>query len=69
MTSSAETSRPMTFALPPTVIVSISCDWDSGLQHHWQRRAQPLRKTIVRIPGPSWMEYFWMSKMRPVRRR
>ena len=25
----------------------------------------PFRKTIVRIPGPSWIEYRWISKIRP----
>ena len=39
----------------------------SGLWHHQQRSGQPLRKTVVRIPGPSWSEYRWMSKTRPVR--
>ena len=37
----------------------------SGLWHQRQLRGQPLRKTVVRIPGPSWMENFWMSKTRP----
>jgi hypothetical protein len=37
----------------------------SGLPHHTHRKGQPLKKTVVRIPGPSWMENRWMSKMRP----
>jgi hypothetical protein len=31
-------------------------DWLSGLWHHQQERGQPLRKTVVLNPGPSWME-------------
>ena len=27
--------------------------WLSGLWHHQQRSGQPLRKTVVRMPGPS----------------
>ena len=27
---------------------------------------QPFRNTVVRIPGPSWIEYFWMLKISPV---
>jgi hypothetical protein len=38
---------------------------DSGLWHQKQLRGQPLRKAVVRIPGPSWVEYRWMSKIRP----
>ncbi len=30
-----------------------SGDWLSGLWHHQQRSGQPLRKTVVRMPGPS----------------
>jgi len=37
----------------------------SGLEHHGQRSGQPLRNTSVRIPGPSWIENFWMSNTRP----
>ena len=40
--------------------------WPSGLQHHLQLRGQPLRKTSVLIPGPSWIEYRWISKTVPV---
>jgi len=35
----------------------------SGLPHHAQRSGHPLKKTDVRIPGPSWMVYFCMLKM------
>ena len=45
------------------VWIPYSCD--SGLQHHLHLNTQPFRKTIVRIPGPSWIEYRWTSKMRP----
>jgi hypothetical protein len=37
----------------------------SGLWHHWHRSGQPLRKTVVRIPRPSWMAYLLMSKTYP----
>lgn len=33
-----------------------SGDIDSGLWHHLQRRGQPFRNTVVRIPGPSFTE-------------
>jgi hypothetical protein len=36
------------------------------LWHHQQLSGQPLRKTVVRMPGPSWMENFLMSKMTPL---
>ena len=39
---------------------------DSGLWHQRQRNGQPLKKTVVRMPGPSWMEKRWMSKIVPV---
>ena len=32
--------------------------WDSGLAHQLQRRLQPLKKTVVRMPGPSCRENF-----------
>ena len=38
----------------------------SGFWHHRQRRGQPFRKTVVRIPGPSWTENRWRSKTRAV---
>src|SRR5512137_556995 len=38
----------------------------SGLQHHLQRREQPLRKTFVRIPGPSLVQKCWMLSTVPV---
>ena len=28
--------------------------WLSGLWHHQHESGQPLKKTAVRIPGPSW---------------
>ena len=39
-------------------IVWILYSCDSGLQHQRQRRTQPFRNTMVRIPGPSCTEYF-----------
>ncbi len=44
---------------------STAKDWDSGLLHQRQARGQPLRKMMVRMPGPSWIEYFWMLKTSP----
>lgn len=41
-------------------------DWLSGLWHHQQASGHPLRCTVVRVPGPSCIEYFFMSKMIPV---
>jgi len=38
----------------------------SGLWHHWQLSGQPLKKTVVRIPGPSWMAYLLRSNIIPV---
>jgi len=38
----------------------------SGLWHQRHESGQPFRKTVVRIPGPSWMEKRWMSKQTPV---
>ena len=40
--------------------------WDSGLEHHTQASGQPLKKTVVRMPGPSSMLYRWMLKTVPV---
>src|SRR5512137_1854986 len=37
----------------------------SGLLHHLQRSVQPLRKTVVRIPGPSWVEKCWIFRTTP----
>jgi hypothetical protein len=37
-------------------------EWDSGFWHHLQRRLQPLKKTTVRIPGPSSVAYRSISK-------
>ena len=34
-------------------------------QHHLHLKIQPLRNTIVRIPGPSWVENFCISKILP----
>lgn len=35
----------------------------SGLWHHQQASGQPLKKTVVRMPGPSWTENRWMLNM------
>lgn len=46
--------------------ISGSARNDSGLQHQKQRRGHPLRKTVVRIPGPSCKENFCMLKTSPL---
>jgi hypothetical protein len=33
-----------------------SAHMPSGLEHHLQRIGHPLKKTKVRMPGPSWSE-------------
>ncbi len=38
-------------------MISGSGDRDSGLWHQRHRSGHPLRKTVVRIPGPSCSEY------------
>ena len=38
----------------------------SGLWHQGQRRGQPLKKTVVRMPGPSSVLNCWRLKIRPV---
>jgi len=37
----------------------------SGLWHQLQERGQPLRKAVVRTPGPSCTEHRWMLKTLP----
>jgi hypothetical protein len=37
----------------------------SGLWHQRHRAGQPLRKTVVRIPGPSCRQKRWRLKMVP----
>src|SRR5512144_2880716 len=37
----------------------------SGLLHHLQRSVQTLRKTVVRIAGPSCVEKCWMFRTMP----
>jgi hypothetical protein len=46
--------------------ISTSAARLSGLWHHPQRSGQPFRNTVVRIPGPSWIEYFWILNTNPV---
>jgi len=43
-----------------------SAHCDSGLLHQRHRSGQDLRKTMVRIPGPSCTLKRWMSKTMPV---
>src|SRR5512136_954797 len=37
----------------------------SGLLHHLHRSEQPLRNTVVRIPGPSCVEKCWILRTIP----
>ncbi len=46
----------------PSIATSGAPSRLSGLWHQSQRRGQPLMKTVVRIPGPSWIEHRWMLK-------
>jgi len=48
-----------------TTLTTGRAAWLSGLWHHQQRNGQPFRKTVVRIPGPSWIEYRWMLSTIP----
>ena len=41
-----------------------SCD--SGFAHHPQLSGQPLKNTVVRMPGPSLMLNFWILNILPV---
>jgi hypothetical protein len=46
-----------------------ACEWafnPSGLWHHQQFNGQPLKKTVDRMPGPSWIAYLFMSNIIPV---
>jgi hypothetical protein len=43
----------------------MSKDSPSGLWHQRQRSGQPLKKTVVRMPGPSLTLISLMSKMIP----
>ena len=45
--------------------ISDSGKMDSGLWHQTHERGQPLRKTVVRMPGPSWIANFLTSKTKP----
>ena len=38
----------------------------SGLWHQRQDRGHPLKKTVVLIPGPSWIANLFISKIQPV---
>jgi len=37
----------------------------SGLWHHQQLNGQPLKNTVVLMPGPSWIAYRLMLKIVP----
>jgi hypothetical protein len=38
----------------------------SGLWHQLHDREQPLKKILVRNPGPSWIEYRMILKINPL---
>jgi hypothetical protein len=38
---------------------------DSALEHHLQLKGHPFMKMVVRIPGPSWTENFWILNIIP----
>jgi len=39
----------------------------SGLWHQAHASGHPLKKTVVLIPGPSWIEYRLTAKIKPLR--
>ena len=47
-------------------MISFLLDSPSGLWHHQQDKGQPFRKTVVRIPGPSWTANRFISKINPL---
>ena len=49
----AATQLPQRMQRSGSGIGSGAGDWLSGLWHHAQRSGQPLRNTVVRMPGPS----------------
>ena len=57
---------PQAMHRPAGTTATVPSGMLSGLPHHRQRSGQPLKNTVVRMPGPSWSEKRWMSKMRPV---
>jgi len=59
---STQVSQPMHFDFEYNF-----CRWGdipSGLWHQTQLSGQPFKKIVIRIPGPSLMEYGLMSKIR-----
>ncbi|MFC1943941.1 hypothetical protein ACFLX5_00325 [Chloroflexota bacterium] len=46
-------------------MISITDFIDSGLLHHLQLSGHPFINTVVRIPGPSCRENFWMLNINP----
>ncbi len=54
--SHASAHAPQRMQRVPRTISSGPGAWLSGLWHHQQESAHPLRKTVVRMPGPSWIE-------------
>ena len=40
---------------------SLANEMVSGFWHHRQASGHPLKKMVVRMPGPSWIENRWTS--------
>jgi len=66
MTSSTVYSRPQKVSSSIASAIAALRFCDSGFEHHLQRSGQPLKNTVVRIPGPSLMLNFWMLNSLPV---
>ena len=62
----ASTQRPHPAQRPKRSECSGRSSQLSGLWHHRHLRGHPFRKTVVRIPGPSWMANRLTSKITPV---
>ena len=59
---------PQSMQRSPMMRISASRARLSGLWHQGQSSGQPFRNTVVRMPGPSWIEKRWISKLAPVGR-
>jgi len=49
--------------LDPNHWISLLKEMLSGLWHHWQDRLQPLKNTVVLMPGPSSVDILWISSI------
>jgi hypothetical protein len=50
----------------PTQCTWIEGEMLSGLWHHTQDSGQPLKKTVLLMPGPSSVDMRWMRRMVPL---